>query len=52
MSWKIPLIENFQELKESKWKIKWKVYADNALPKESKISFGEIDIVDLRRKKA
>lgn len=52
MSWKIPLVENFVELKESKWKIKWKIYADNALPKENKISFNEIDIVDLRRKKA
>lgn len=52
MSWKIPLKEDFNELRESKWKIKWKVYADNALPKESKISFDEIDIVDLRRKKA
>ncbi len=52
MSWKIPLIERFQDLKESKWKIKWKVYADNALPKESKIAFNEIDIVNLRRKKA
>ncbi|MGI8543302.1 MAG: AlbA family DNA-binding domain-containing protein [Aridibacter sp.] len=52
MSWKIPLKEDFNKLKESKWNIKWKVYADNALPKESKISFDEIDIVDLRRKKA
>ncbi len=52
MSWKISLKENFNELKESKWNIKWKVYADNALPKEDKISFDKIDIVDLRRKKA
>ena len=51
MNWKIPLLENFQELKEAKWKIKSKVYADNALPKEDKISFTEIDIVDLRKKK-
>ncbi len=51
MSWKIPLVENFAELKESKWMIKWKVYADNALPKEDKISMQEIDIVDLRKKK-
>ena len=52
MNWKIPLVENFRDLKESKWKIKWKIYSDNALPKENKISFNEIDIVDLRRKKA
>lgn len=52
MSWKIPLQDNFYELKESKWNIKWKVYADNALPKEGKTLFNEIDIVDLRRKKA
>jgi hypothetical protein len=51
MSWKIPLKENFTELKESKWFIKWKVYADNALPKEGKISFKEIDIIDLRKKR-
>ena len=50
MSWKIPLRENFAELKESKWVIKWKTYADNALPKRGKISFDEIDIVDLRKK--
>lgn len=50
MSWKIPLKENFAELKESKWIIKWKVYADNALPKEGKISFNEIDVIDLRNK--
>ncbi len=50
MSWKIALKENFAELKESKWIIKWKVYADNAMPKEGKISFDEIDIVDWRKK--
>ncbi len=48
MSWKIPLKESFTNLKE--WTIKWKVYADNALPKEGKIKFGEIDTVDLRSK--
>lgn len=46
MSWKIPLSENF--LKMESWTIKWKVYADNALPKEGRITFGEIDTVDLR----
>lgn len=48
MSWKIPLKENFTNLEH--WAIKWKVYADNALPKEGKIKFGEIDTVDLRNK--
>ena len=51
MSWKIPLKENFTEIKEAKWSLKWKIYADNALPKEGKIPLGEIEIVDLRGKK-
>ena len=51
MSWKIPLKENFHQLKESKWVIKWKTYADNALPTGGKIAFDEIDVVDLRKKK-
>ena len=51
MNWKIPLKENFNEIKEAKWALKWKIYADNALPKEGKISLGEIEIVDLRNKK-
>jgi hypothetical protein len=50
MSWKIPLKENFAELKEAKWFIKLKVYADNSLPKEDKVRFDEIEIVDLRKK--
>lgn len=50
MSWKIPLKENFAEMKESKWKIKWKVYADNALPQGNRTPFNEIDLVDLRKK--
>jgi hypothetical protein len=49
MSWKIPLKENFFELKEAQWMIKWKVYADNALPKSDKIPFNEIEVVDLRK---
>lgn len=48
MSWKIPLKENYAELED--WAIKWKVYADNALPKEGRINFGEIETVDLRSK--
>lgn len=46
MSWKIPLLANYAEL--DNWTIKWKAYADNALPKEGRIRFGEIEIVDLR----
>ncbi len=49
MSWKIALKEDFAEMKEAKWVIKWKVYADNALPKNGKISFDEIEVVDLRK---
>lgn len=47
MSWKIPLKENFADLKLKNWAIKWKVYADNALPKSGRITFSEIDIVNL-----
>ncbi len=32
MNWKIPLKENFTDIKEAKWALKWKIYADNALP--------------------
>ena len=49
MSWKIPLKENYLELEEPDWFIKWKVYADNALPKEGRIPFEEIDLIDLTR---
>ncbi len=52
MSWKIPLSENFAELLDKTREIKWKLYADNALPKEGKICFDEIDIVDLRSRKS
>ncbi|MEZ5426291.1 MAG: ATP-binding protein [Pyrinomonadaceae bacterium] len=47
MSWKIPLRENFADLKHKNWAIKWKVYADNALPKGDKITFSEIETVNL-----
>ncbi|NNE98151.1 MAG: ATP-binding protein [Pyrinomonadaceae bacterium] len=50
MSWKIRLKENFAELNSEWSEIKWKVYADNALPKEGKVAFEDIDIVDLRKK--
>lgn len=48
MSWKIPLKENFRDFKNDKWAIKWKVYADNALPKEDRTAFSEIEVVDFR----
>ncbi len=50
MNWEIPLKEDFAESDKAVWVIKWKVYADNAVPKEGKISFDEIEIVDLRKK--
>lgn len=50
MSWKIPLREDFAEMLNKTAEIKWKLYADNALPKEGKIRFDEIEIVDLRSK--
>lgn len=50
MNWKIPLNLDFEKLRESDLTIKYKVYADNALPKESKILLKEIEIVDLRSK--
>ena len=49
MNWKISLNENFDEFKIADLSIKWKIYADNALPKEGKVLIGEIEIVDLRR---
>lgn len=50
ISWKIPLHENFRELLQSDLLIKFKIYADNALPKESKVLLREIELVDLRSK--
>lgn len=50
MSWKIPLSNDFTGALGDLPKIKWKVYADNALPKEGRISIDEIEIVDLRKK--
>lgn len=49
MHWKIPLKNEFENLRDENTAIKWKIYADNALPKEGKISLGEIEIVDLRK---
>jgi hypothetical protein len=49
MHWKIPLKTNFEDFSSAGQTIKWKLYADNALPKEGKISLAEIEIVDLRK---
>ncbi len=51
MSWKIPLKEDFAEFYKNALELKWTVYADNALPKEGKINFSEIETVDLRSKR-
>jgi hypothetical protein len=51
MSWKVPLNSEFENLRSEDLAVKWKIYADNALPKEGRISFNEIEIVDLRRKR-
>src|SRR5687768_2319644 len=47
MNWKISLNENLDQFKNSDLSIKWKIYADNALPKEGKVLIREIEIVDL-----
>ena len=49
MNWKIPLGANFDEFRAQDMEIKWKIYADNAVPKEGKIALKEIEIVDLRK---
>jgi hypothetical protein len=48
MNWKIPLVTEFENLQNGELFIKWKIFADNALPKEGKIAVREIEIVDLR----
>ncbi len=50
MSWKIPMTQDFAETNFRNLELKWKLYADNALPKEGKIGIGEIETVDLRNK--
>ena len=50
MNWKIPLKEDFAELIGQKSELKWKLYADNAAPKEGRTSFDEIETVDLRKR--
>lgn len=49
MHWKIPLNGNFDDFKAGDLQLKWKLYADNALPKEGKIPLREIEVVDLRK---
>jgi len=49
MSWKIPLNETLEEFRAQDLALKWKTYADNALPKEGRISLREIEVVDLRK---
>ena len=48
MNWKIPLVPEFENFQNEELSIKWKIFADNALPKEGKIALHEIEIVDLR----
>jgi hypothetical protein len=49
MHWKIPLNENTDEFRTQDLSVKWKIYADNALPKEGRIPLKEIEVVDLRK---
>jgi hypothetical protein len=49
MSWKIPLNESFEEFLTPDSAVKWKLYADNALPKEGRAALKEIEVVDLRK---
>jgi hypothetical protein len=49
MHWKIPLNESFADFAGDNLFIKWKIYADNALPKEGRLALREIEIVDLRK---
>ena len=49
-SWEIPLKESLDYLEKNDLEIRWKVYADNALPKEGKIEFSDVQVVDLRKK--
>ncbi len=52
MSWKIPLNETLEEFRTQDLSLKWKIYADNALPKEGRIPLREIEVVDLRKVRA
>lgn len=50
MSWRVPLRGDFSKAEARNLELKWKLYADNALPKEGRVSIGEIETVDLRSK--
>jgi len=50
MHWKIPLKDDIAAVLEDNFPLKWKIYADNALPKEGKLFLKEIEVVDLRKK--
>jgi len=49
MSWKIPLKPGFEGDDKGAPRIKWKVYADNALPKGERISMAQIERINLRK---
>jgi hypothetical protein len=49
MRWKIPLNAGFENLRGENLALKWKLYADNAIPQEGRILLREIEIVDLRK---
>lgn len=48
MHWKIALNERLHELRTSDLTIRWKIYADNSMPKEGRVALREIEVVDLR----
>jgi hypothetical protein len=50
MNWKIPLKTDFENFRVENFPIKWKIYADNALPREGRTFLNEIETVDLRTK--
>ncbi len=49
MSWKIPLKNSSGDDPSERPLIKWKIYADNALPKGGRIEVSSIETVDLRK---
>ena len=49
MNWKIPLNAEPESALVENHSIKWKIFADNALPKEGRVALREIEIVDLRK---
>lgn len=50
MYWRIPLRDDFDFESNGGLVCKWKLYADNALPKEGRATLAEIEVVDLRKK--